>query len=304
MTDAVKLLYERVVDGEESTKETSKKRNRAGRLGDFVRALKTSLDKAYKPNWHVMAGNSLGFACKNRGRTVGVWHIFTDEDDKDKGERLMVVIWKSPLLEPQSEGDDASAASSAGEAAEGSTGEHSLHLIQPLAADVQEGSQVDRTIGIVRDIISRSASADNVEIAKRLRRRLTAELGTIWHVAVGREFVIEPATDCRNFVMGCFRKDVHVVCFQHEQAAEQKLDLRKILTSLPYLLVVFICFGYMAFTNICGQGSFTSPSTGSNFLVRFVENRVCTKQDWEWELGIAAIASVSTSVFAKKFLKD
>lgn len=314
--------------GRRRPKKAAKKRNKAGRLGDFVKALKQSLDNAYKPHWHVMAGNSLGFACKNRQRTVGVWHITPvakDGKELKVGWRLMVVIWKSPGLEPLSPGllDRERNVDSAEEATEGTAasstvdesksasrenatpGASSLHIVQPPAAEVGEGSEVESAIAVLRDVASKNAALEAVELSKLLRRRLTKELGVIWHVAVGREFVIEPATCCRNYVLATLGKDLHVVCFQHEQMEGDKIQWRKIISGLPWLLVVFVCFGYMAFQNLCEKKDATGqPLRGRTGLNGWFERRVCMKEDWEMEFGIMAIVSVATSFVAKRLFKD
>jgi len=304
VTDAVRLHYERIVEGDDSSKDASKKRNKAGRLGDYVKALKKSLDTAFSPHWHVMAGNSLGFACKNRKQTVGVWHIMPvgkDGQDLKSEGRLMVVIWKSPGIEPALTDAEREAAKSDPKADDETSGASNLHIVQPDISKEEDGSEVMAAVGVLKDVVGKHASADPVDLAKMVRRRLTMELGTIWHVSAGREFVIEPAENCRNFVLATFGKDMHIVCFQHEQFDESRIQWKKIISALPYLMVTIICFGYMGFQNLCmGDG----PTKGANMFIRFFENRVCSKKDWEFEFGMLAIATMACSFVAKKLLKD
>merc|ERR1712085_178194 len=92
-----------------------------------------------------------------------------------------------------------------------------LHVVRPAAADVEEGSEVSRAIAVMHDVLRENSSEDVQELSKLLRRRLTKELGTIWHIAAGSNFIIEPAENCRNFVLASFSKDMRIVCFQHEQ---------------------------------------------------------------------------------------
>lgn len=307
-TQAVKVLYERICEGEEFWKDGKKKASsKADRLKAFTKALKESLDNAYKPDWHVMAGNAMAFACKKRDQTVGIWHLLPTNKDgtqsKDhisSGEKLMVVIWKSPGIEvlpsdlPAEDVADADSTPKEGGA--------SLRVLQPIEKDVEADSEVAKVIALVRDLVRRSAPGDNTKLAETVRRHLTRDFGTIWHVAVGPEFTIQPAADCRNFILASF-KDSHIVCFQHEQFCGTSIQWNKVISSLPWLLVVIVCFGYMTFQNVCDA---TKPesSRGGNALIRFFENNVCSKKDWETEFGTVAAIAVSLSFVAKKFFKD
>lgn len=330
VTDAVRVLYERIVDGEESSKEVSKKKNKAGRLGDYCKSLKQSLDNAFQPHWHVLAGNSLGFACKYRKQSCGVWHIFPpDKENKDnntKSERLMVVIWKSPGIEvitPESEevegekaetekleADDKIESENARPAEDSAlpetqpaAGSASLHVIQPHAADIEAGSEVERVIGVLRESVRQNSSAEAVKLSKLIRRHLTKEVGTIWHVAVGRDFVIEPAVNRTNFVLASLGKDYHIVCFQHEQKDPPRINWKRIISSLPWLLVVLICFGYMMFHNICEKDDRAQPAKERSGLSLYLYNRICTKEDWEMEFGVMALLTLASSLIAKKMCK-
>lgn len=318
VTDAVRVLWQRIVDGavtsEESSKDSSKKRNKAGRVGDFAKALKHSLDKNFKSHWHVMAGESISFACKNREKTVGIWHILQTDKSGDgsvvkSNEKMTVIIWKSPGLEPLESTESEEAVAPSGDspdspdAADASSAGKELHIVRPAAEEVEEGSQVARAIDVMRDVL-RDSSSEDVQMVKELRRRLTRELGTIWHVAAGSTFVIEPAENCRNFVLASFGKDMRIVCFQHEQMQSSRIEWSKVVSALPWLMVVLACFIYMSFQGICTAKTETSgPGRGSNFAVRWFEENVCPKQDWESEVGIIVVITLGCSMAAKKYMK-
>merc|ERR1711974_588077 len=88
-------------------------------------------------------------------------------------------------------------------------------------------------------------------LAQSLRRQLTASFGTIWHVAVGNDFVVEAAEDRRNFVLMTTGK-LRVVCFQHEQfKGGSNFDFGKLVSSLPYLVLFALCMCFMTMSSVC-----------------------------------------------------
>jgi len=184
-------------------------------------------------------------------------------------------------------------------------GAPSVHVVRPAAGEVEEGSEVATAIAVIRDVLQENSAADAVDLSKLLRRRLTKELGTIWHVAAGSNFIIEPAENCRNFVLASFGKDMRIVCFQHEQMNGNRIEWTKVLSSLPWLMVVLACFIYMSFQGICSDKTETSgPGRGSNFAVRWFEENLCTKKDWESEVGLMVVITLGVSLAAKKYLKS
>lgn len=215
--------------------------------------------------------------------------------------RLMVVIWQSPGLELPSRDPADDKATGEGEAVGHDSPEGpSLHMVRPAATEIEEGSEVATVVDVMRDVVRNNASAEAIDLSKLLRRRLTKELSTIWHVAAGRDFVIEPAEDCRNFVLASFGKDMRIVCFQHEQRKGTSIDWNKVLSAIPWLLVVIACFVYMAFQTICGS---EESSRGTNMVIRYFEENVCTKKDWETEVGMGVVVTMGVSFAAKKYFK-
>jgi hypothetical protein len=326
VVEAVRKIYLGIVEGEESWKDSSKKRNIAGRWGDFARSLKRSLDNAYKPHWHVMVGTSIGFACKHRKKSVALLYIMGGTDMKP-GEKLTVVIWKSPGTEgprkesetpaqAQAESSDAKedvneAESMPGNAVVVETREasYTFHVVRPNEAEVETGSEVHTTISVLRSILQPDPASsaeqgppkDSAELAQLVRNRLTVELSTIWHVAVGRDFVLEPAEDSRNFVSASFGKE-RIVCFQHEQPEAKAIDWFRIASTFPYAVMTLLGCLYMACKMICKPGEGGSVKS-TNMAVRFVDDRICTKEDWEYELGIASVLAIGLSVVVKRLLR-
>lgn len=317
LTDLVRVLYERVVEKQDG-EDASKKRNKAGRLGDFATALRHSLNQQLKPYWNVLVGNNIGFACKKRNTTMGVFRIGSGKKDEKPGEMVMVIIWKSPGIEPPSDDpppDDSPGAADAskaskGESPQGSTNGSSaaardFHVVQP-STNPEEGSEVERTISTLRDVVCQHPHVTDVqELAQIARRRLTSELGTIWHVAVGTDFVAMPAENCRNHVIVCVGKTMRMVCWQHEQIMGDRMDWKKISTAVPYLLVVLVCFAYMLFQNICGgdqSWALTEPTSFRERSSRHIHQRVCKHEDWEYNFGVYAVCTVAVAFFAKRIV--
>uniref|UniRef100_A0A7S1S5M3 Dynein light chain n=1 Tax=Alexandrium catenella TaxID=2925 RepID=A0A7S1S5M3_ALECA len=299
--DAVRQLYQNIVkNGPED-----KKRGQKAHWGAFARALKGSLDKSFEPHWHVLIGTNLGFACKKVDHSMGLWRI---------GE-TSVVIWKSPGFEgPQaSPGASSSAAapaedtaadaaearaggadaSAAPPAANGSASATSLRVHEPTT--VEAGSEVERTIALLREEIAASSTTDVQELAQALRRRLMSELGPIWHVVTGTDFVAEVAEDSRNHVVATAGKH-RIVCFQHEQLVEGRIDFGRILSSLPYLLMVFFCFGYMTLNSVCQD----TPPSADNALALAIRSRCC-HDGWEQDMFAVGGCSLVALFVSRKF---
>lgn len=65
------------------------------RWAQFAKILKNALDRNLGEHWHVAIGKTLGYACKVRQNAMGVWKF---GESRDSG--CVVVIWKSPGIEP------------------------------------------------------------------------------------------------------------------------------------------------------------------------------------------------------------
>mmetsp|Transcript_126255 Transcript_126255/g.252203 ORF Transcript_126255/g.252203 Transcript_126255/m.252203 type:complete len:341 (+) Transcript_126255:98-1120(+) len=272
--EALRLLYYQNV----KKREGDKKRTRSTCLAEFAQSLKESLDSSFGFHWHVIVGNQVGFACKKRDKTMGMWNV---EDS------LTVVVWQSPGIEvlesPHS--SEATADPSTPDADSGSVresdGEGNKATVQGPCADankeqskssstkfrilqpstIEDGSTVDQTIAVLKEELLKSPLEDDVQIlAQTLRTALTAKMGPIWHVIVGEDFVVEAASNRRSFVLVAMGK-MRVVCFQHEQkTGGSTVDWDRVFRSLPYLALALFCAAYMALQYLCGD---STPPTGA-----------------------------------------
>lgn len=282
--DAVKKIYATFV-----TDSEDKKRSKLLRWGDFAKALRCSLDGSFGPSWHVLIGNSLGFACKKRHQTVGIWKI----------EDCMVVVWKSPGIEPPEQVATAAAASMLGTAKDSDDGSHlkeaKLQVLQPT--EIEE-SQLHGIIASIRDEIPK-APADVQALAAALRRRLTADFGTIWHVVAGSEFVLDPADNRRNYVLATIGK-TRIVAFQHEQHVGgriwDRIEWGKIVASLPYLCMIVLCFGYMTLSSMCREDRDMSKSSARTKQLR----EMMCYQNWESDIGMLGVFAMGLLFIVKK----
>jgi len=274
--DAVQLFYHKHV------KKGDAKRPKTSRWSDFAKELKESLDGNLGPHWHVLVGTQLGFACKNRKGSMAVLRV----------QECMVVLWQSPGLEEPSPVDvaaaDAPAADPSGEEAAGAAAAdaaRTLEVLEPPAVEV--GSDHERVVAILREEFC-GASENTQALAQAVRKRLTAELGTIWHVVTGTEFVAEAAEDVRNYVLAHTGKR-RIVCFQHEQFCPRKVNFDVLMSALPYLFALFFCLGYMTMNSLCGEE--VAPD---RTLALKMKAKLC-HGDWENKinmLGFCAMASL------------
>lgn len=301
---AVSVLYSRLVKGVED-----KKRSRATRWADFARALKASLDQNKEPHWHVLVGTSVGFACKKRNKTMAVFRI----DD------CMVVLWKSPGIEEvngvtdtgadqavdsagdgeckavpeEGEGEGEVESKAAGSRAGGSSASN-VRVMQP--SEVEAGSSEEGVIKVLQEEL-RHPPADLQELAQGVRRRLTADFGTVWHVVAGADFVIEAAENRRNFVMVTVGK-IRVVCFQHEQFGGGLASLfswQKVLAVMPYLLVVGLILGYTVLSSLCKERDVPPDKK----IALWLQQRLCS-DDWEHNLGLVGVVAMAVVMVVRK----
>lgn len=281
ITDAVQLFYHQHV------KKGDAKRAKTSKWADFAKELKQSLDGNLGPHWHVLVGAKLGFACKKRNGTMAVLRV----------QDCMVVVWQSPgLEEPEPLGpeapdagaaaDDSPAADSGGgeESSPAAAGAPTLKVLEPSA--IEAGSDREKVVAVLKEEFRNTE--DMQALAQAVRKRLTAELGTIWHVVTGTEFVAEVAEDARNYVIAQAGKR-RIVCFQHEQFCPRTIHWKVIMSALPYLFVTIFLLGYMTMNSLCGD-----EITPDRTVSLKMKARLC-HGDWESKvnvLGICAMVSL------------
>ncbi|CAE7375362.1 unnamed protein product [Symbiodinium natans] len=246
------------------------------RLGNEAKLLKASLDTHLGPHWHVAVGEALGYACKVRQKAMGVWKL----------DKCVVVIWKSPGVEVPALPGEAKGAQQAGK--------KQLKVLEPR--EVEEGSELQRVIAAMRDELPRLGK-DEQAVATALRRRLTADFGTIWHIISGSKFVVETTESCRNkfhVEIG----ELKVLGFQHEQFSEgllPHLTLENLIAGLPYLLMIFLCFAYMGLSSLCKEGQ-PEPE----YSVTLQLKRSLCQDEWEASLRSVGVVVLIFSVCYRK----
>jgi len=132
-------------------------------------------------------------------------------------------------------------------------------------------------------------------LAAAVRKRLTADFGTIWHVAAGNDFVLEAAENRRNHVLLSLplpgnkgHSHTRLVCFQHEQfKGGSNIDWPRLLKSLPYLLLAIFCFGYMTLNTVCKE---ENPDPSQKLRQR-IRSTFCDT-DWEGNMQYVAAAAL------------
>lgn len=268
---AIEVLYERSFKGDKE------KRSRNASRAEFASALKGSLDESFGEHWHVLIGDRTGFACKKRTETMAVWKI----------EENIVVMWQSPGYEEP--GSNAAIPDGAGEKSK--PGE-AVKILEPEKVD--DDTELAKVVDVLREEL-KTIEDDPQVLAQRLRNRLAADFGPIWHVVVGSDFVVEAAENRRNHVLLTAGK-TRVVCFQHEQFTQGiKIDWAKIFRSAPYLLLAVFCLAYLTLNQVCVEGAELS---GFQLNIR---DRFCTK-DWESQVHKVGVGAV-VCLFAGRFVK-
>jgi len=310
ITEAVRLLYERSQKNFEKNRSSREHSGRGGKAtarDEFVRVLKGSLDKSLEPGWHVLCGKTAGFACKKRDGTVAVFRLVVNAS-----QQLDVIIWKSPGLEvltpedtkePETSSadgnnhdsvvqEDVSSEAPAEDCEQVQRGKNSLNVLEP--SSVEPGSGEDRTIQVLRACTENlgKSEPDVKALAQDIRRALTAELGTIWHVIVGSDFSAEVAEDRRNCVLAVVGK-TRILCFQHEQFTKSSIDYVKIIKALPYLIFVFLFFAYISLRNSCSEEALQAGS------LTWIQKQICST-DWEQYLAGGAACVLASLFMGKK----
>eukprot|EP00930_Biecheleria_cincta_P071206 TRINITY_DN58726_c0_g1_i1.p1 TRINITY_DN58726_c0_g1~~TRINITY_DN58726_c0_g1_i1.p1 ORF type:complete len:317 (-),score=74.52 TRINITY_DN58726_c0_g1_i1:35-985(-) len=284
-TDAVTMMWDKhVTNGAAGNRQKSQEKSRERRWEAFARALKASLDKNLGAHWHVLCGTSLGYACKKRNNTMGVWRL----------EDCMVLIWKSPGIEEISP-----EAEPAAKEAEGESGERlkrpKPQLVQPEKVD--EDSELGRIWAMLNRELSEIKESEGHAVATQLRQRLTTEFGTIWHVVAGTSFAMEAAENARNMLLISTGK-LRVACFQHEQMSEgvfSGIDFALLLEGLPYLLAALVCFAYMGLAGLCKEGA-PKPKLS---LAQMAQEKMCY-DDWQSDLAMVGAVILGGALVTKR----
>ena len=254
------------------------------RWTQFAKILKNALDRNLGEHWHVAVGNSLGYACKVRQRAMGVWKFGSRDDG------CVVVIWKSPGIEPQKNEAEA-------EEAEAEKAEKAEKTKKKTKAKETKDPTViyhtysEETTKIVETVCKEVANLDTKDeqlVATTLRKRLTTDFGPIWHILTGSKFVVEPAGNCRNRF--CIEAGgMQVLGFQHEQLSTgllPSLDFATVLKALPYLLMTFLCFAYMGLSSLCKE---VPEGQQPDAILGFLKEKLCHEN---WELSLRTIGVI------------
>lgn len=131
---------------------------------------------------------------------------------------------------------------------------------------------------------------DSAAFATSLRKTLSREMGTIWHIIVSEQFAVAPASGARNFVTVRVGK-LKIACWQHEQpeAPGWSFNFQNFLKVGPYGLCVILFFLYVTFSSLCGEGKeLTQYQMG-------IRDMVCTD---DWESIVMAIAVACLGLIA------
>jgi hypothetical protein len=321
---AVRKLYIEIVEGD--GKASSKKTHKAGKWKDFANRLRRSLDVSFEPHWHVLVGQSFGFHCKS---VKMAQFVISGCKDLKSSESLTVIIWKSPGSEPLTSESEASpktdgSSSAAENPSEDSKPEETsdsradepgnassssrFHLLHPVENEIEAGSEIEKTVHVLRDVLQSEHPKDTADLAKHVRKCLTEKVGTIWHVIIG-DYVLDHAEDCEVSVTASFGKDGKITCFRHAQIAPKLIDWTRIASAIPYAILVFVCSSYVAFHTICNRGNTDTdsatpePIKAKGWFTQAVENNICSKPDWDTELGVIAVITVVSSFVAKRLLR-
>eukprot|EP00931_Biecheleriopsis_adriatica_P118898 TRINITY_DN94202_c0_g1_i1.p1 TRINITY_DN94202_c0_g1~~TRINITY_DN94202_c0_g1_i1.p1 ORF type:complete len:320 (-),score=68.01 TRINITY_DN94202_c0_g1_i1:13-951(-) len=280
--DAVVINYTKLVKFNED-----KKLSKQARWEAFACTMKTCLDNSLKPHWHVLIGASMGYACQKRERCMAIWKV----------EDCRVLIWKSPGVE----GPTAAPADQDAGIDSDPAKVPVLKVLRPK--EIEAGSELENVVAAIRAELPKLAGKDTQSTAQAIRRRLQENFGPIWHVLAGKEFAVEAAEDSRNMFLVSI-DDLRVVGFQHEQFAGRfldNIDFQKLISGLPYLLVVLLCFSYMALSSLCKEGA-EAPKWSISL---HIQHKMCY-ETWEHDIGVAAalILAGTFGVRKMKYMRD
>jgi len=205
----------------------------------------------------------------------GMWNV---EDN------TTVIVWQSPGIElPASPGDSEAKAdpSTLPDADCGRVKE--FRILEP--STIEAGSTDEQAIAVLKEQLLKSSTDDNRILAEDSRKALTEKMGPIWHVVVGKDFVVEAAADRRSFVLLAMGK-TRIVCFQHEHiTGGTTINWDKLFKTLPYLALAFFCLAYISLQALCRD----SISPEGVWLAR-IHNKGCY-DGWtsDWNMAGAVV---------------
>ncbi|CEM24039.1 unnamed protein product [Vitrella brassicaformis CCMP3155] len=252
------------------------------RADEFAAAIQRVLDKRFQPSFHVLVGfgTQLGYALKYRPGTMGLFRL----------NETTVLVYKSPRVEilpsgrvagapsdpaaPHSEEYGASRTDSGATPAEddsredGSPGGKRIRVVEaspdPDDQDSPASCAVKRALSIVTQRVKTEDTKDFQLLAQEVRRQLTDQLGPIWHVMVGRDFVTCRPKGCRSYLLLQWGRH-RVQCYQHEQGASQGgllgLMMKGDMWGFVTFLAMVLFFLVLTFRKqLCGVNAVEIPS--------------------------------------------
>ena len=226
----------------------------------FLSDLKHIIDSRFGGDWNLLIGKSVGFAMKTRKKASIVL-------GKKTGELLL--CWRSPGFEVEDidmvkiktkislEGKDT--------LLEDSVDVKSLNVLRVPEADAKDyTSQTPEAIKIVQALSRTLSDMEHDAAARYIRSQyvkvlsefesfllsLTARLGTIWHVAVGKtgEFTSLPARYSTDHLMFSTKKGVKIELFRHTSVETNRMavpSMKTVMEVLPTVLFVFLCVAFL-----------------------------------------------------------
>merc|ERR1719188_1496948 len=116
------------------------------------------------------------------------------------------MIWQSPGIEEPDplarDADEAKPPEETGEGADGSKAAEPPTIKRIEPKEIEDGSSVAKVEEALLDELSRAnPGGDKQVLASAVRKRLTDDFGTIWHVAAGNDFVLEAAENRCNHML-------------------------------------------------------------------------------------------------------
>lgn len=305
----------------------SKLANKERRQQHFVDTLKNALDLAFKPDWHVIFGEDVGFALKYRRKTLGMFRVGPSEQDR----KYTIVVYKSPAVEvlsqdsvhktqlnilqrgPASLGAGGLPTSTAELDADGATqvdrnSEDDVQGDTPnlfsdqglVVLDSTSSTEMRfRMLQVIAQCFVLDFTPDSQEFSSTLRRRLTDRIGPIWHVFVGRSFAVSTVKRGKCLRSVVEKKEIRAICFQHSQAVSNWL--RKTVSVLPFVVGSIICLFVIVRSKLCDESR--DSSSGSPFIVETLVHTLCSEvksQSVLYTLLIVFISSTLMTFLSKK----
>eukprot|EP00916_Digyalum_oweni_P025807 GHVL01042494.1.p1 GENE.GHVL01042494.1~~GHVL01042494.1.p1 ORF type:complete len:300 (-),score=49.73 GHVL01042494.1:330-1229(-) len=211
----------------------------------FLEQLQKVLDLKFKPAWHVVGGDSFGYAARFALKSVCELQIKSS---------LKLICYKSPGHEMPLE----RAVVSELQNFEGEKNNRSFNVTEAkdLLSSVSD-TQQDTNVAseIVARVVQYDWDDDVKKLAQRIRLRLSAEAGATWHVFVGEQFHVSSAKDPppTTFLMGKSNK-TKIVVFKHQQKTYKTTVKWSSVISLASLAC--LTFFYMFKRRLCDGSSY------------------------------------------------